>query len=247
MKLTEEEKQRRKEALRQKRYDEVHKVIDGIDYKFCKDCEKWLPCNREYYYTNKSNGIDGYNPYCINCTKKRAVKYQEENPEKMKEIYRRRDAIKTPIKTERARKAAKVQRLRGDHKKWRAENRDKVREYSKKRSQHKKHEISKEEWGNCKSYFDNCCAYCGLHSSQHFRNWGEVPKKIDFHKEHVDHEGTNDLSNCVPSCQSCNSQKWTYSLEEWFNENNPKFNQDRLEKIKSWLEEDYKQYIKKRD
>jgi len=35
-----------------------------------------------------------------------------------------------------------------------------------------------------------------------------------LHKEHVDDNGANDLSNCVPSCQSCNSTKNLKTLEE---------------------------------
>jgi hypothetical protein len=65
----------------------------------------------------------------------------------------------------------------------------------------------------------------------------------DFHKEHIDDDGANDLSNCVPSCKLCNSYKHQYIFDDWYNKNNPNFNQDRLNKIIKWLNEDYKLYL----
>ncbi len=64
-----------------------------------------------------------------------------------------------------------------------------------------------------------------------------------LHKEHVDHEGSNKLNNCVPGCKYCNSSKKDFSLEDWYDENNPNFNQERLDSIIKWITEDYKQYI----
>lgn len=69
-------------------------------------------------------------------------------------------------------------------------------------------------------------------------------KQFDLHKEHVDDSGANDLSNCVPSCQSCNSSKNIFSLEEWYTEDNLNFTEERLSKIYRWLNEDYLKYIK---
>lgn len=243
MALTYEEKLRRKEERRKKKYNETHKTINDIEYKVCNRCEEWFPCTEEYFYKVK-NDIDGLRPDCKECTKKSAVDYQEKNPERMKIIYRRRDAIKTPIKTERMRNASRKQRIRGDHKKWREENRERVNEYSRKRNLRKKHTISKSEWEQCKFYFNNSCAYCGAHQDSHYRLWGDELKKIDLHKEHVDDTGANDLSNCVPACQSCNSKKWIHSFELWYTKDNNIFSEDRLSKIISWLKEDYKKYIK---
>lgn len=58
----------------------------------------------------------------------------------------------------------------------------------------------------------------------------------------------NELDNCVPSCQSCNSSKAQYTLEEWYNPNNDRrggevFTQERLDKIIKWTTEDYKQSV----
>ncbi|MCM3387253.1 HNH endonuclease [Ureibacillus chungkukjangi] len=126
---------------------------------------------------------------------------------------------------------------------WRQNNPDKLKQYGQKRTQNKKHKISKQEWLDCKEYFNHSCAYCELHVNDHYRMWSGELKKIDLHKEHVDDERANDLSNCVPACQSCNSSKHTFDFEAWYSEYEY-FSKERLDKINKWLSEDYKEYIK---
>lgn len=58
--------------------------------------------------------------------------------------------------------------------------------------------------------------------------------KQQLHKEHVDHEGANDLSNCIPACKTCNSHKWEFDMESWYR-NYEHFSEERLNKIKEWL------------
>jgi NAD-dependent DNA ligase len=60
----------------------------------------------------------------------------------------------------------------------------------------------------------------------------------DFHKEHVEHNGNNDITNCVPSCKSCNSSKHVSDLEEWYTPDNSIYCEQRLIKIKHWLSQD---------
>jgi hypothetical protein len=122
-------------------------------------------------------------------------------------------------------------------------NLDKYRVYGKER-QHKNHDITDEQWIGCKNYFGNTCAYCDLPLEQH---WVEYAGKMilgDFHKEHAIHNGANDLGNCVPSCKSCNSSKWEYDLDDWYNENNHRFTIEKYNKIKQWLNVDYKLFLK---
>lgn len=68
--------------------------------------------------------------------------------------------------------------------------------------------------------------------------------KQDLHKEHAIHDGKNDLSNCVPSCRYCNSQKWEFPLDEWYSEGNPIYNVINKNKIIKWMEEDHKKFLK---
>ena len=129
---------------------------------------------------------------------------------------------------------------------WRINNKEKIKTYYEER-QHKNHKISKIEWEACKEYFNYEYAYCGLPIEEHIIKFKGKLKQGDFHKEHVDYDGANDLSNCVPSCKICNSSKHKYTLEEWYNENNSNYTKGRYDKIIKWINEDYKQYIIKKE
>jgi 5-methylcytosine-specific restriction endonuclease McrA len=136
------------------------------------------------------------------------------------------------------RKHGKKQRESGYQKEYQQKHPDKMRIYNQNR-QHKNHKITKDEWLTCKNYFDNSCCYCGLTYEE-----SKIKYKEDLHKEHADHFGANDLSNCIPACKSCNSQKWEHPLDKWYNENNHRFTQERYDKIMTWLNKDYKKFIK---
>ena len=220
-------------------------MID-IEEKYCKGCDQ-IKSVADYYSQKVTlkNGEIGikYITYCKACWKERAKEYQAKNKEKHNQHQK-----KYLYNTEKG----KITKIRsrnkwiknGGQKNWQRNNRDKLNEYRENREQNKKHEISSKEWQDCKSYFNNECAYCGLHISDHFNTYKNELKHTDFHKEHVSHEGLNDLSNCVPSCKSCNSQKWKYEFEDWYNQDNAVYAIHRYEKIVKWLTEDYKKYIK---
>ncbi|WP_412729342.1 HNH endonuclease [Cytobacillus praedii] len=90
------------------------------------------------------------------------------------------------------------------------------------------------EWVACKNYFNDSCAYCGLHIDEHFEEFNQ-----DLHRDHVNHEGANDLSNCIPACKRCNGSKWKFELVEWYSEKNENYSIERLGRIHKWLNEDY--------
>lgn len=65
-------KQERAELI----YKQKHKIINGVEYKKCRQCEEWIPMTREYYL--KSNNVkDGFMAICKKCVKQ---------PEKRKPI-----------------------------------------------------------------------------------------------------------------------------------------------------------------
>ncbi|MGK4040872.1 HNH endonuclease signature motif containing protein [Heyndrickxia oleronia] len=140
------------------------------------------------------------------------------------------------------RESGKKIRESGYQTEWQRKNKDKIKAYNQKR-QHKIHKINKDEWISCKRYFNNSCAYCGMSEEEHRELY-----KQDLHKDHVEHSGKNDLSNCVPACKSCNTSKHQKKLDEWYIPNNELwcsvFSQERLQKIQNWLESDYLKYIK---
>jgi hypothetical protein len=127
----------------------------------------------------------------------------------------------------------------GKYKKWYQNNPDKMKNYQL-NHKHKTHKISEKEWLFCKEYFNNSCAYCGLSIENHFKKYNNKIIKIDLHKEHVDNNGANDISNCIPSCLRCNSMKWKHDLSYWYNDKNINYTNERINKIKQWINKDYK-------
>ncbi|WP_144509854.1 HNH endonuclease [Bacillus sp. FJAT-22090] len=216
-----------------------------MNTKVCSICkvEKEIT---EFYSQKKKSVKKGeyiyHNPYCKQCTIQKGMKWESENKERTRERQRERMKRKDvqPYVKEQKRKYVEA----GKHKIWQSKNKDKMSAYGRKRNQNKTHEISKEEWKNCKDYFNYKCAYCELSVDKHYRLWYGEMKQFDLHREHVDHTGSNKLDNCVPSCHFCNSSKREYSLEEWYNKDNPNFSQERLDKIIKWLNDDYKLYMK---
>lgn len=219
-------------------YEECHKEINGILHKQCSICGEWLPCNTEYFYKNNGSKLDGVCPYCKKCNIKKSHEYQVTNREHYNE-YKKNQY--TPDQRPYYREISRRSRENGNLKRWQENNPNKLKEYNYKR-QHKNHNINKKEWDSCKEYFNNECAYCGLPLNKHFNMFKGELRLTDLHKEHVVHEGMNDLSNCIPSCKKCNSSKHTDKLEYWYTEGNPVYNKDRLDKIHKWLSEDWKLY-----
>lgn len=132
----------------------------------------------------------------------------------------------------------------GGYRLWLNNNKDKLQKYKDTKLMHRTHDITNEEWNRCKEFFNNSCAYCSLHADRHFRKIRGKFKNVDLHKEHIDHNGANDITNCVPSCLNCNSQKWMFAFEDWYNELNPNYTYDRLIRIKEWLKKTKNDYDK---
>jgi hypothetical protein len=236
----------------QYKYEDFHKIIDGVLHKKCAyheeifGEEKWLPCTPEYFYKNSKNKSDGLYPECKECSKKRATKWIKNNPDKYKEIMKNTDA--KDHRVENRRKWSQQATENGYYREWNAKNPDKVEQYTYYRKMHKTHEITDVQWISCKEYFNNSCAYCGLHISQHFQRYAGKLKNYDFHKEHADDKGSNGLENCVPSCNSCNSSKRQHNVDEWYSPHNRRrggkvYSKERYDKIIKWITEDYMLYI----
>lgn len=218
--------------------------------KECSICKEVKSLKEYYSYQKKKANGEEYvyiQPYCKKCTVKKTLskrnENREENLQKMREYnseYMKREGYKE----ERA-KWRKRFNAAGKHKRWQQENPDKMKSYRQKREKKKKHKISNFEWENCKNYFNYRCGYCGLPIEDHRINFNGNTILGDFHKEHVDDNGENDLSNCVPACKTCNSQKWEHEFEEWYSMDNSIYSIERYKKIIKWLNEDYKLYIEK--
>lgn len=229
-------------------WNKCHRINeDSIIERKCTTCNTWYPETIEHYYMmNKSKPQKGYMAQCKNCIKVSNNNTHEINRERTrgnnrKYFYNNKDKRLSEMKVryidknddwkEYFRKyqqseAGKASAKRGNQK-----------------HKEKEHIINDIEWHNCKMYFNMRCAYCGLPIEEHWVIYRRKNILGDFHKEHVIHIGKNDLSNCVPSCESCNSSKHEKTLNQWYNENNPNYTYERYLKIYIWYRYDYKKYI----
>lgn len=241
MSMTSKEKEKRLAERRRIKWNETHKLINGLDHKLCKVCNNWFPSTDRYFYRNDKNGIDGLAPNCKECTKEKSKLNMIENRDRRNAYMK--DWMKQPRVKEQVKLRGRKRRERGELLRWQRNNKDKIRQSTIKRNHSKKHEISNSEWLSCKEYFNNSCAYCGLHIDDHWTIYAGKPKKTDLHKEHVDDNGSNKLDNCVPSCKVCNSEKHQDDINDWYTEGNPKYSEERLKLIEKWLQSDYKLYF----
>lgn len=187
-------------------------------------------------HSNKKGNYIYYNPECKECTRKRSSQYQKDNPEwtksYSKKIYKRKEQyFKDKAKRWSRENEEQAKSLQRD---WRQNNPDIISEYNIDRRLHKKHDITNSEWEQCKEYYNYECAYCGITETD-----AEVKYKNRLHKDHANPNGSNDISNCIPACKSCNSSKHDSELDDWFNDNNINYTNERNIKINNWLQCDY--------
>lgn len=161
----------------------------------------------------------------------------KDNPEKYKALNKRKAENRPEAYKILSREASKRNREEGYQKEWRQNNKDKLKQYNYNHL-NKQHEISNEEWESCKKYFNYKCAYCGIGEEAAKETQGHY-----LHKEHAINSGSNDISNCVPSCRSCNSQKWERDYDEWYTDSLSQFDMNKLNKINKWIKDDHKLYI----
>jgi hypothetical protein len=219
---------------------------EGI--KQCTQCKRNLPETEQYYYVQNHKDKDGniIKSYlaqpCRECRKNYQRGYVEENREQHNESSYSWFLNNREHNNAMCRKNYRETKVRRYHykKKWDKNNPDKLSIY---KEQHRDHDISEKEWRDCKEYFNNKCAYCELHINEHLVVFRGKLIHSDFHREHVYHDGANDLSNCVPSCKTCNTSKHAIDFEFWYRKRSENYTEERYNKIIKWLQEDHKQYI----
>jgi hypothetical protein len=210
--------------------------------KQCNICKDWFEATEENFYSNQRHLY----PYCKKCAIEKTKKWINDNPDRYKENCKRRDENLCENTVLYLQKNTKRQRENGYLKEYQNKNKDKMRKYRENRL-HKIHTISDSEWEDCKKYFNYECAYCGLKIEDHFKKRNNELISCDFHKEHFENDGSNDLSNCIPSCVFCNTSKLTSNFYEWYTEKNKNFSQERYDKIVRWINEDFDNYMQKHD
>lgn len=217
--------------------------------KECKGCRVIKDLNS---YHNDKKSKDGKSNVCKSCKRDYNQKRYSQNKDKIKaqskEWYENNRERKIKSVKDNPNRFENKRKLQPTYAKkylnWQRNNKQKINMYNLNRIENKKHNISKSEWENCKQYFNFECAYCGMNEIKHKEKFNQ-----QLHKEHVIHDGANDLSNCVPACKSCNSSKREAALEEWYEQTNKQcsnFSQTRLDKITKWLNDDYERYFTNR-
>jgi hypothetical protein len=204
-----------------------------LKFKTCKHCGE-LKSVDDFYGQNKikANGEKYiyYPPECKDCNKEKSEQWRKDPKNRETFLESKRKRNKHPDHKKELQRAYERRSKEGYFLEYYQGNKDKFKQYRDFRKQHKEHDITEQEWLDCLSYFNDSCAYCGLSEKDVLITYNQL-----LHKDHVDHFGSNDITNCVPACKSCNSQKWEFEFNEWYNENNSIFSKRRYNKIIKWL------------
>ncbi len=212
---------------------ELELIIDS-ETKKCTKCEETYPATEEFFYkqkthTKKKGSFYKLSSWCKPCTIKNSFQWAKSiDPERRKEYFKKCDSQQ--YRKELKREYSKKQKESGYYKQYQEDNKDKFSGYGKNRRMNKEHEISETEWFECLDFFNNSCAYCGISEGEAYEKYDQL-----LHKEHVDHDGANDITNCVPSCKGCNASKHLFSLNEWYNDDNPIYSKRRYNRIVKWI------------
>jgi len=202
-----------------------------LNSKICPTCNEDKELS-EYYTKIRNDGTTYYRRECKKCVAIRSHNWEIQNPEAYTISRNKKES--QPARVKYRKEDWIRQRDSGYTSQWQKDNPEKCREYTK---NHRSHDITKSEWEECLRIFDYKCAYCNMTLKDHKQKYNQ-----QLHKEHVDCEGENNLSNCVPACRSCNSSKHKNIMEDWYRKQEF-FSEERYNKIILWTTEGYKEYI----
>jgi 5-methylcytosine-specific restriction endonuclease McrA len=171
---------------------ERYKEMDQRYYEANK--EQILAHNKQYYEANKEH-ISEVNKRYVSEHFEETKAYQKEwylrNKENVAERYKR---------TSKKRKATQ--------RKYRQEHKGKMNQYKRYRRAKKLSlpiSFTNKQWDECKSLFNNRCAYCGK----------ELPLTQD-HFIPLSKNGEFTINNIIPACGRCNSSKCNRDFFEWY-------------------------------
>lgn len=215
---------------------EIELIIDS-ETKTCTQCKETYPATEEFFYkqkthTKKNGTFYKLSTWCRECQLNNSKQYRIDNLEDVKAYDKFRYRKKEDYYKDKAKRwnTENEDKKKINYKKWQEENKEKLFVYGKNRRMNKEHEISETEWFECLDFFNNKCAYCGISEGEAYEKYDQL-----LHKEHVEHDGANDITNCVPSCKGCNGSKHLFSLNDWYKESNPVYSKRRYNKIVKWL------------
>jgi hypothetical protein len=212
-----------------------------VPFEYIGKTKKCSQCGEEKSYKDfyfkeylNSEGVKAYtyNPTCIKCDKENAKNRMLNNKEKHLEAmirYGKKQKAK-----ESKRRNTEKRRAEGYFDRYFENNPEKLKEYY---QNHRDHDITTSEWNNTLDVFEHKCCYCDISEEEAKEKYGE-----QLHKDHIIHDGYNDIRNAAPACKDCNSKKWQTDFEKWFREQEF-FTEEKLNKLIWWMNEGYKEYI----
>lgn len=210
------------------------------DLKECTKCNKKYPATDEFFYKQKThtkkNGVKyTLSSWCKECSRVRSYSFYIKNKESHLAQKREHYDVDEKFRQEKLKKQKVIDRRNKETKKlymkqWQKENKDKVYKYAKDKRGNKEHDISETELFECLDFFNNSCAYCGITEGEAYERFGQL-----LHRDHIDPDGANDITNCAPACRGCNTSKHVSELNEWYNKDNPVYSKRRYNKIIKWI------------
>ena len=204
--------------------------------KYCYRCGRLKPFNE---FPKDKAKIDRLATECSECSRKRALEWRLQNPEKAKqadkrkrekqilanpdfekERWKRRREANSERMTERARQwaQANVDKVKRSNQKWAKANREKVRELSRKnglkrqaRQLNLADTFTADDWKRALEYWHGACAYCGNPP----RLWDNPRVLQQDHFIPVFRGGPYTADNILPACLYCNDSKHHKDAKEW--------------------------------
>jgi hypothetical protein len=220
----------------------INELNEKVEYKTCTKCSETKPANNEYFHrqkkhTQKKGEFYDLTSWCKDCIREKQRGYYDENRDQYNLRSYNRYINNKEEYHQRKKKWVNdnLDHVKQYQKDWQQSNPNKIKVYN---HMHSDHNITEHEWEICKEYFNWSCAYCGLTEIEH-----KIIEGQQLHKEHVFHNGSDEIDNCAPSCKSCNSTKHDRDFEKWYNESNPNFTKRRLNRIVKWILKDALKWV----
>lgn len=198
-----------------------------MNTKVCTKCHKKLLLTEDNFQRRKDSK-DGYRSECRECRSKYLKEYREKNHETILEYNRTYNIVNKDKRT--SYKALNKDKIYLRERTYKINNIEKTRihliksKHKCKAIKEKLHfDFSYEQWEECKTYFNNKCAYCG--------------KEKKLEQEHfipTTEGGNYTVDNIIPACKSCNSSKNNRPFEQWYKEYKY-YSKEREKKIYEYL------------
>lgn len=198
------EKNKEEIQIKSKLYRDSHKIIKVeplVKEKTCYVCKTVYSADDDTYFHKKPSGKYGLGTICKKCFKEQSKLNYENNKEARIEKSRQYYFDNLAAKKEYSKKFHLIydKTEKGRNMKMLAWEKRRTLELN------AKSDFTNEQWGYCKNYFHQTCAYCG-----------DIKKLTMEHFIPVSKQGGLTIQNVLPVCSSCNSSKGNRDFTSWY-------------------------------